>query len=213
MPGLPPTITDPHFHVRGRGARGGDGAPGPRSKRRGLVLDALPRGGAPASSRATPSQIWDVGRSPNPNLGGITAEFPAWTVGDYRKQAGALNVRGLVHVEAIVGQKEGASRDRAGRNRCVQTVAVAQAASKRRTGGECEEHREYPAVFTTPALAGGFVLDPVAETRAVVAQAPQLGAGQRLVIVPYVHLGRDDAEAVSGGLVAIRGPNGGDRCL
>ena len=57
-------------------------------------------------------------------------------------------MRGLVHVEAIVGQKP-----------------------------------------------GGFELDPVAETRTVVAQAPQLG-GRKLTIVPFVHLGREDAESV-----------------
>ena len=43
--------------------------------------------------------------------------------------------------------------------------------------------------------AGGFVLDPVEETKAVVAQAPQLG--RPLAIVPFVHLGRSDAAAVS----------------
>jgi len=93
--------------------------------------------------------VWDVATSPNPNLGGITSEFPTWTVSDYRKQAGELNVKGLVHVEAIVGQKQ-----------------------------------------------GGFVLDPVAETRAVASQASQLACGQKLVIVPFVHLGRDDAADV-----------------
>ena len=43
--------------------------------------------------------------------------------------------------------------------------------------------------------AGGHVLDPVKETKAVVAQAPQLH-GKKLGIVPYVHLGVDSAAAV-----------------
>ena len=58
----------------------------------------------PAYVRA---QIWDVTTDPNPNLGGITAEFPVWTVADYAKQAAGLDLRGAVHVEAIVGQMAG----------------------------------------------------------------------------------------------------------
>ena len=40
------------------------------------------------------------------------------------------------------------------------------------------------------------MLDPVAETRTVVAQAPMLGAGKPVAIVPFVHLGREDAAKV-----------------
>jgi hypothetical protein len=43
------------------------------------------------------------------------------------------------------------------------------------------------------------VLDPVAETKEVASQEPQLGGGgRRLAIVPYVHLGREDAAEASG---------------
>jgi hypothetical protein len=55
------------------------------------------------------AQVWDVVTTPNPNLGGIVEEFPVWTVADYVKQAAALDLRAAVHVEAVVGQKEGAS--------------------------------------------------------------------------------------------------------